>query len=352
MSKRITSSRVNRWAIGLGITGVPLAVLLIWFMVSLGSITITGYSNDTLCVGSESSPCYAYINFSVNEDIFIYPGNWTSTPFYTNPKPKSVRMYRSWGKGWREIKLNQSCKGTWCGLSNSKDKRKFAFAFRGGRDYQIRYKVIKTDPTIDMKWGYDKVDPVFLGINKKNILPKLISNNVSLTYGEAIFEVNNPFRKSIDAEDLKFNFYKDKIGKYNVYINYSEKYKVPIYGKITEIKSCFKIDNSTGLNSSYDCSTTKSYIQGYKNKYKSSWKKIDEIPKGLHKIKLVANWKAKLGKQSREWVPIILLNKTKFKLSNDIILEKSEWAWWNSTWTYKTNFSINSNVTSTLTNFP
>ena len=163
MSKRVTSSRIKRWGIGIGATGIPLAILLIWLLVSMGSIEITGYSKDSVCDGTESNPCYAYINFTAKEDIFIYPGNWSNTAFYTDPQPKSVKMYRSWGKGWREIKLNQSCKGTWCGLSNSKDKRKFAYAFREGRNYQIRYKVLKNSPKDSVKWGYENIDPIFYG---------------------------------------------------------------------------------------------------------------------------------------------------------------------------------------------
>lgn len=167
MAKRITSSRVKKWAVGSGIVGVPLAVLMIWFMVSLGAIDITGFSGDTICAGTENDPCYAYINFTVNEDIFIYPSeNWSSTAFYTDIQPKSVKMFRSWGNSWREIKLNQSCTGTWCGLSNSKDTRKFSFAFREGRNYQIKYEVLKEDPNSDIKWGFADIDPTFYGKDK------------------------------------------------------------------------------------------------------------------------------------------------------------------------------------------
>ena len=62
MSKRITSERVKKWAIGSGIgSGVSLAVLMIWFMVSLGSIEITSYSGDSVCAGTEKDPCIVTI---------------------------------------------------------------------------------------------------------------------------------------------------------------------------------------------------------------------------------------------------------------------------------------------------
>ena len=167
MSKRIYSERVKKYGIATGI-GVPTAVLMIWFIASLGSFNITGYSGDTICAGTELDPCYAYINLTANEDVFIYPSDdWGSMIFGTDVPVKSIQMYRSWGTSWREIKLNQSCTGTWCGLSNSKDTRVFSFAFRAGRDYQKRYKILKENPSDKIKWGFtDEVDPTFYGIEE------------------------------------------------------------------------------------------------------------------------------------------------------------------------------------------
>ena len=155
MAKRITNERVKKWAISSSIVGVPTAILIIGLMLNLGVIDVTGYSENSLCTGTEEVPCYIYINFTVKEDIFIYPSdNWSLTGFESDPQPKEVKMYRSWGKSWRQIKLDQSCTGTWCGLSNSDDTRIFSFAFREGRDYQIRFSIIKSDPEQDIKWGF------------------------------------------------------------------------------------------------------------------------------------------------------------------------------------------------------
>lgn len=155
MAKRIYSERVKKYGIATGVIGIPLSILAIFFLASLGALDITGYSYDEICTGSEIAPCNVYINISVNEDIFIYPSNnWSNTPFKTNPHPENVKMYRSWGKSWREIKLNQSCTGTWCGLSNSKDVRKFSFAFREGRNYQLKFEIIKSDPKEDISWSF------------------------------------------------------------------------------------------------------------------------------------------------------------------------------------------------------
>jgi len=109
----------------------------------------------------------AYINFSVKEDIFIYPMDYDpwgrDTPFETDKGLKSWKMYRSWGTSWREIKLNQTCTDTWCGAPPKSPNNKYAFAFREGRDYQIKIVAYKEDPTETIKWGFGPVDPFWYG---------------------------------------------------------------------------------------------------------------------------------------------------------------------------------------------
>ena len=177
MAKRIKSSRVQKWAIASGITGVPLGVLLIWYLFFLNAIIVTGYSGDMVCSGTEENPCLAFINFTANEDIFIYPSdNWTATPFQTDVQVKSLRMYRSWGEGWREIKLNETCKGTWCGGIGYDTK--YSFAFRKGRDYQIKYVALKYNPIDNIKWSFGPIDPAWIGVGKY----KRKYNNITRTY--------------------------------------------------------------------------------------------------------------------------------------------------------------------------
>ena len=90
-----------------------------------------------VCYGTVEDPCYAYMNFTANEDIFLYPTGYDPwvryTTFEFDPNVKSWELQRSWGSGWRTIPLDKSCTGTWCGLSNSEDTRVFSVAFREGR---------------------------------------------------------------------------------------------------------------------------------------------------------------------------------------------------------------------------
>jgi len=173
MAKRVYTETIKAWARKIGIGGVTLIGLLFMYLIAVGAISDVSYSGDVICAGTLDDPCYAFINFTANEDIFIYPTNYDpygrDTLFNFDPNVKSWRLERSWGSGWRNIPLNKSCTGTWCGLSNSKDIRKFSIAFRKGRDYRIRIVAYKNNPNENIKWGafsgVDEIDPTWLGID-------------------------------------------------------------------------------------------------------------------------------------------------------------------------------------------
>ena len=305
MSKRVYSSRVKKWAIGLGIGGVPLAVLLISLLLSLGAVEIISYSGDHICVGTEENPCITTVTFKAKTDIFIYPDeNWAKTPFSTDPQPIAVKMYRSWGTGWRELKLNQSCTGTWCGLSNSKDIRKFAYAFREGRTYTIKYEIIKENPEDELKWNFAEAENLFLGITKENIYGELIENKADIASGYAIFEIYNPIEElSLDDFNFQFKLFKGTdVTRYELLVNSSE-----------------------------------GYI-------------IDKIPIGWNKIKLIAYWKPHVGKQTIDWVPQLTLKKDLMGSEETLYISNPEWAIWDVDWGRKKQVNVTGG-TETLFNF-
>lgn len=174
MAKKIYSETVKNWIkVNSIATGTLIGGIFLYLTV-LGSITPTGYSKDMICAGTLEDPCYAYINFTTNEDIFIYPTEYDpygrNTTFEFNPNVKSWYLQRSWGDGWRTIPLNQSCQGTWCGLSNKEDKRVFSVAFRKGKSYQIRIVAFKNNPSDEIKWSaFDEIDPKWLSTDSSNL---------------------------------------------------------------------------------------------------------------------------------------------------------------------------------------
>ncbi|MHA1302300.1 MAG: CBM96 family carbohydrate-binding protein [Candidatus Heimdallarchaeaceae archaeon] len=175
MAKRIYFETIKKWLIGLGLVSGTLVVSLFGYLNFLGIIDITGYSGDMVCAGTESDPCYAYINLTAKEDIFIYPVDYDpwgrDTPFEFDPGVKSWKLQRSWGDGWRNIPLNKTCAGKWCGAPNNLGV-KYSFVMREGRDYQFRIVAYKNSPTDVVKWSVDYedkeyLDPVWDSVDKK-----------------------------------------------------------------------------------------------------------------------------------------------------------------------------------------
>ena len=202
MAKRIyaTDSRLKKYAIRIGVTSVPLVLILFWFLASLGSIDITGYSGDVVCDGTELDPCFAYINFTANEDIFIYPNEDWSGGLLLDKPVKEITMSRSWGKGWRDINLTTNCKGTWCGAPDSKSNTAYSYAIREGRDYEFRYKLLKNSPMDTVKWGFGPIDPFLYGW-EDNVLEYSNNDlivNIEDALGGTLIKLELKSHKSID----------------------------------------------------------------------------------------------------------------------------------------------------------
>ncbi len=168
--KKVYIESVKKWGISVGLPATTMIGLIFAYLVFLGAIEITGFSGDQVCAGTELDPCYAYINLTANEDIFIYPINYDpwgrNTFFEFTPGVKSWKLQRSWGAGWRDIPLNETCTGTWCGAPNNKGV-KYSYVLRDGKDYQFRIVAMKNSPYETIKWSvnYDNreyLDPVWI----------------------------------------------------------------------------------------------------------------------------------------------------------------------------------------------
>ena len=125
------------------------------YLSSTGAITINSVSENVVCEGTTYDPCYVYINFTANEDIFIYPVEYDpwgrNTPFIFDPAVKEFKLYRSWGSGWREYSLYKPCTSTWCGAPPNSPDNKYSLAWRKDRNYTIRIEIFKHNSTDKIK---------------------------------------------------------------------------------------------------------------------------------------------------------------------------------------------------------
>lgn len=154
-SKRITESRLKTYARNLGIIGVPLVFILFAVLAQTKSIEVTGFKGDMRCGGDVL--CFAELNVTFKNDVFIYPMNSTwmlKTENVSGQDVEWVKLYRTWGKGLREIKLNETCKGTWCGGKKGSSNNAYVFAFRKGKSYTLIFKAKKQSYSY-IKWSFN-----------------------------------------------------------------------------------------------------------------------------------------------------------------------------------------------------
>jgi len=165
MAKRVYSSTVKKWLVSSGAVTGTLIMGIFLYLSSTGAIIITGYSGDQTCAGNISDPCYAYVNLTANENIFIYPTDYDpwgrETIFKFAPGVESWTLQRSWGTGWRDIPLNETCTGTWCGAPNNKGV-KYSYVLRKDRDYEFRVIAYKNEPSDVVKWAVNYEDEEYL----------------------------------------------------------------------------------------------------------------------------------------------------------------------------------------------
>lgn len=152
MSKRITYTSIVNWiknnkTISSLLIGVPSLLVMFSMLISFGIITVEDYNSNIHCGGEVE--CYLeLINTCFKDDVFLYL-NKSEAMHMIDSTPtdviEDIRLYRSWGSGWRRINLEQGCTGTWCGKpkSDTRDYATYSYAFREDKCYDLRIEIDK-----------------------------------------------------------------------------------------------------------------------------------------------------------------------------------------------------------------
>lgn len=186
MAKRVYWESLKKWArenpgkAGTSSGGVLLAGVLIAFLVASGSIDILGFTGNVYCAGQswgEDDPCIAEVNMTLLDDVFVYQTDYDpygrNTVFSFEPAVRDFRIGRDWGDGIRWYRLDEPCKGTWCGASPGTipTNKSFAFAWRKGTTRTVYVQILKFNEDDTIKWSFglpgedSLVDPAFLPPN-------------------------------------------------------------------------------------------------------------------------------------------------------------------------------------------
>ena len=204
-------------------------------------------------------------------------------------------------------------------------------------------------------------------LTKDDIFKELVSNSPQKT--EAVFSIKNPMNtKQINRKDIKIKFNEvcGKVNSYKLLINSScdaERIKEEIYDT-REVCYTPTINNTNITKGDLDLKPiekevchNESYVKEiiYENYTYPCFKEFEKIgATDLRNIKLDADVSfdtcsdGTFGFQI-DWIPEITLNDGISK----VVLDKPEWAWWNSTWSYYKEINIdNSAGITSNTSFP
>ena len=354
MARRIRPSRIKKYAELIGGLSIPLVILLFAYLQNIGAITVNNYSGDMVCAGTPEDPCYAYLNFTANTDIYIYPSPNNSWLFSTDKKLKLLKVERRWGDGWREIKLNESCNGRWCGCywCDKNHKAKYSYVFRKGRTYTIRFVGYKYNPYDDVKWSFGEIDPLWKGIDLKYKTKDIDKSKKSVTLAlikdfnlsELSKQTGKPISHYFRLEKKKY--FGDAEIKLMEKLNVTKTIPIP-YKCNCKIKTGWKIDNETKKNITYtykSCDT----CYNYKNITREEWREINPN-------KLILKKNHKIYEVFRDCKKIEKLPDGKWGCSvfTDVYILGQKikgLTWWNQSWQWREPINI-SNTAGDLTNY-
>ena len=300
MAKRIYTETVKKWLIRSGITVGTLIGGIFLYLVAIGAISNVSYSGDIVCAGTPADPCYAFINFTANEDIFIYPTNYDpwgrDTLFDFDPNVKSWKLERKWGNYWWEYNLSEACAtgNPRCGAKKTGEPT-YSLAWRKGKDYQIRITGYKNSPYDTIKWGafsgVDEIDPSWENTHKNSSIKEKLKDKAYKNYlrGKNSTEIKNGITKEYFSNEKRVKIYdKDNLLDLQLESNYVE---VVLGWNDMDLIAWFDLKDFKGVDfinnvKFYDVNNNyaelnKSYLFKYKNS-SDDWVEFEllsELPK-------------------------------------------------------------------------
>ncbi len=179
----------------------------------------------------------------------------------------------------------------------------------------------------------------------------LIENRADLTQGIAVFDFKNPTSSdlTVDANSFKIRTAEQSGATLMQSITYSVLENVSNPQNVTDYVAYVWNETIAGANGTYNVTHYDRNVTGWHwyNVTSEEWKEFTNYtfePGIAYKIKVYAVWPPKLGLNSREWFPQIIVG--------GVTYEQDRWDWWNSSWNYKIPITINNSQNSnTLTNY-
>jgi hypothetical protein len=184
---------------------------------------------------------------------------------------------------------------------------------------------------------------------------KLISARAELTYGEMIYEFNNPYSVPFDALMLQ-NYYEDAVGidvlRTESFILTNVSRIEPVYAEVYVNKTCVAVSNVSNISVkepllekeilpeiipekeiTYECGSYEQVFKENKTVTSQEWTQLKEILPGISTIKIIPYWLPALGKRAVDLKPALIIPKsyTDYQIKNwEYKAEK--WSWLNTSY--------------------
>jgi hypothetical protein len=126
----VTKTKLIGYAKATGLIGVPLAFVLVYYLLSLSAIEVINHSGDMYCAGTEIDPCIAEITFLAKKSISISNTTWL---FSTDKNLKSL-----------ELQVNNKQIGK-------------SLSFSKGKKYTLKYIGYKNNPNDTIRWSFGDI---------------------------------------------------------------------------------------------------------------------------------------------------------------------------------------------------
>lgn len=207
--------------------------------------------------------------------------------------------------------------------------------FQNGK-LKIRTKVFEGIVLFDPEIKLVKIDDRLKSKVVDNIFPTLKSNE---NIGKATFTLDNPLPKiDVSKFDITFNEVCGRVDSWSIQEESFCNETTPNYKTIEVCINQSVYNNVTFQNETIEVCSDEIYLAGYNTIIVPCLKEVQTIKSGINDYIISADLRMERCSDGSfgyiiDWIPEITLNKTFFK--------QEKWAWWNSTWKYRTNITLN-----------
>lgn len=183
-----------------------------------------------------------------------------------------------------------------------------------------------------------KIMGTWKGYTKDSFFTELISNEVYVTYGKAVFKINNPTSFNISVNLSTFNAIVNKhSGSITKSIEYYMLQNVSYSNNMTDTNLTCYGNMTVPWNTNITIPNCSEVVTGWhwNNYTREEWKKFTNYifkANNQYIIQIIATWSPFLGFNSREWMPQIIVE--------NISLLQDKWAWWNASFTKCKNITL------------